>query len=203
VLAIGLLLASALPAAAHVDIVAPAAEPGTVAELAVQVPNESTTAGTVKVRLVLPTDQRLTSVQVTPAAGWTAETVLGADGEVSEVTWTADDAVTAIPPGGYGQFFLEARLPNAARVAFQAIQTAGDGTVTRWVEPTVSGAAEPEHPAPVLSLLTAAEINARPTSAPVDRAGTPWWLLALGGQLVLGLVAAVVLSRRPRRRGWH
>jgi periplasmic copper chaperone A len=39
---------------------------------------------------------------------------------------------------------------------FKTIQTYSDGTVVRWIDDTVAGQAEPEHPAPVLNLAAAA-----------------------------------------------
>jgi Domain of unkown function (DUF1775) len=38
---------------------------------------------------------------------------------------------------------------------FKALQTYSDGDVVQWIEPTVKGGAEPEHPPPVLKLTKA------------------------------------------------
>jgi hypothetical protein len=41
---------------------------------------------------------------------------------------------------------------NVNQLEFKASQTYSDGEVVQWIEPTVKGGAEPEHPAPVLKL---------------------------------------------------
>ena len=41
---------------------------------------------------------------------------------------------------------------NVNQLVFKASQTYSDGDVVQWIEPTVKGGAEPEHPAPVLKL---------------------------------------------------
>ena len=44
---------------------------------------------------------------------------------------------------------------NTSKLTFKAIQTYSDGTTVRWIQQTVKGAPEPEHPAPTLSLTKA------------------------------------------------
>jgi Domain of unkown function (DUF1775) len=44
---------------------------------------------------------------------------------------------------------------NVGQLEFKALQTYSDGDVVQWIEPTVKGGAEPEHPAPVLKLTKA------------------------------------------------
>ena len=41
-------------------------------------------------------------------------------------------------------------------MTFPAVQVYSDGSETAWIEPSVEGQAEPEHPAPVLDLAAAA-----------------------------------------------
>src|SRR5690242_10063078 len=105
------------PAFAHVT-----AQPGDAAQggysvVSLRVPNESDTAGTVKLQVTLPADHPLASVRTTPVAGWTAaladaplnppvqvgERVL--DHAVRSVTWTANPG-TRINPGEYLDFPL-------------------------------------------------------------------------------------------------
>ncbi|MGH3487402.1 MAG: DUF1775 domain-containing protein, partial [Actinopolymorphaceae bacterium] len=45
-------------------------------------------------------------------------------------------------------------LPEEESMAFPAVQTYDDGEVVEWSDPVREGAAEPEHPAPVLTLAT-------------------------------------------------
>jgi uncharacterized protein len=44
---------------------------------------------------------------------------------------------------------------NVGQLEFKALQTYSDGEVVQWIEPTVKGGDEPEHPAPVLKLTKA------------------------------------------------
>ncbi len=44
---------------------------------------------------------------------------------------------------------------NTKQLVFKAIQTYSDGTTVNWIQRTVKGAPEPDHPAPVLKLTKA------------------------------------------------
>ena len=74
---------------------------------------------------------------------------------VSKITWTATDG--GLEPGEFDLFTISAGpLPTkTGKLTFKAIQTYSDGTVVSWIEPTVKGAPEPEHPAPILTLTKA------------------------------------------------
>jgi len=114
------------------------------------VPNEKTNAGTVKVVLVFPDTPKLTVAEPEAVNGWTATVEKNAAGDVTQVTWTGGpltgDAKVALPlkigdvPAGVDT------------VTFKAVQTYDDGTAVSWIEPTPAGGAEPEHPAPVLTV---------------------------------------------------
>jgi uncharacterized protein YcnI len=161
-------LVGAGPAFAHVT-----AQPGTAAQggftvVSFRVPDESDTAGTVKLEVALPTDHPITSVRTTPIPGWTAavtKTTLNppvqVDGNavaeaVKSVTWTAT-AGNKIGPGEYLDFPLSlGPLPTGIdQLALPATQTYDNGEVVTWDQPTTDGA-EPEHPAPVVRLMPAA-----------------------------------------------
>src|SRR3712207_8877824 len=98
---VGALLAVPGAAFAHVTIQPSSIEGGGFSVVSVRVPNERDDASTTKVRVILPVDQPLGSVQTTPVPGWrmtTAERDLDQPLEffgseitsvVSEVTWTA------------------------------------------------------------------------------------------------------------------
>ena len=60
-------------------------------------------------------------------------------------------------PGEFDLFTISAGpLPtNTGKLTFKAIQTYSDGTIVNWIQATVKGAPEPEHPAPVLTLTKA------------------------------------------------
>jgi len=60
---------------------------------------------------------------------------------------------------------VKAVSEKSPSVSFPAVQTYSDGKVVRWIEPKVVGAAEPEHPAPVLELLPAKTSETAPAVA--------------------------------------
>lgn len=132
-----------------------------------KVPNERDNASTVKVEVTVPAEHPLSSVMPQPVPGWKAEVTktklakpLTVHGKqiteaVSKVTWTA--AGGKIEPGQFQQFPVSlGRLPeDAEQLVFKALQTYDNKEVVRWIEEPKEGAAEPEHPAPVLALSAA------------------------------------------------
>lgn len=152
-------------ASAHVRLSSEDATPGGYGVMTFRVPNESDTASTVSIRIQLPTDTPLTFVQAEPVAGWTiTETttqlnppVTSDDGDtisqtVSVVQFAAD-AGGGIAPGQFQQFrLLGGPFPDADSLTVPVVQTYSDGTEAAWIEPTVEGQAEPQYPAPTLSL---------------------------------------------------
>ncbi|NGN95748.1 YcnI family protein [Nocardioides sp. KC13] len=157
-----LLVATAAAASAHVSVNPDSAPAGGYSKLTFKVPNESDTASTTKLRVVLPTEHPLTSVSVQPRAGWTyqvkttklSKPLTDHDGNeitqaVSEVNWTAESAATAIKPGEFDEFSISVGpLPDSGSMTFKALQTYSDGSVARWIDEDESG----EKPAPTLDL---------------------------------------------------
>jgi uncharacterized protein YcnI len=211
-------------ASAHVTVKAPGAEPGGFGEVTFSVPSESDTARTTSLRVQLPTDKPFAFVSVKPVPGWTAKAVekplatpiTTDDGTVtqavSEVTWTAD-AAQGLTPGQYQTFSLSVGpLPEgASTLAFPALQGYDDGSTVAWVDPTVAGQPEPEHPAPTLSLTAgdtaggATEATAAPAPAAADNGadngdGLAVTALAVGGAGLLVGAAGVALAVGARRR---
>jgi len=190
-------------AGAHVTVNPDSAKAGGAARIAFQVPTESDTASTVKVEVAVPTDKPIPVVATMPVPGWTvtvdktklATPIKTDDGDtvtdaVSKITWTAaPDA--GIKPGEFQEFPVSLEwLPDSGRLVFKVLQTYSDGTVVRWIDETVEGQPEPEHPAPVLTLAkTGADqplaVVAKPAS---DR--TPLYWSIVGA--VLGLLGAVL-----------
>ncbi|MFD8479090.1 YcnI family protein [Kitasatospora sp. NPDC059673] len=168
VVAAGALLASAVPASAHVSVQPGSAQQGGYTAVAFRVPNESDTASTVKLEINLPLDHPLASVRTQPLPGWTAsleksklDKPLEAHGQqiteaISKITWTAD-AGTKIAPGQFQEFrvSLGALPTDTDKLTFKALQTYDNGDVVRWIEDTKDGQPEPAKPAPVLSLTKA------------------------------------------------
>ena len=235
--ACALMIATAGPALAHVSVQPGEATKGSYAKIAFRVPNESDTAGTVKLEVTFPADTPIASVRTRPMPGWTAErrveklaTPIESHGtEITEavrtVTWTAQPGVR-IGPGEFTEFEVSlGRLPeDVDRLVLPAVQTYDDGEVVRWAdEPPAEGAEEPEHPAPVLELVSAEPTNghgdggasdqAQPASGATTGSGsdtqaaaqdtTARWLGGLGllfGELGLGLAIAVVGGGRRGAR---
>jgi uncharacterized protein YcnI len=165
--AAGLVVLMAGPAVAHVEVDPDSAPKGSTTVFSFRVPNEKDNASTVQLEVDFPTDHPIPEVLVQPKQGWSftvekqtlpkpLKTETGQVTEaVSKITWTGGE----IPPDGFDLFpVFGGPLPkNVGKLEFKALQTYSDGDVVRWIEPTVKGAAEPEHPEPVLTLTKASK----------------------------------------------
>ncbi len=152
-------------ASAHV-LVQPAKLPkgATDVVFSFSTPNETDNTNVTALEVDFPTNHPLLSAYAQTIAGWTATVTTSKlpkpvntdDGQITEavskVTWTATG--DGIPPDQFGLFTVSVgQLPsNTKTLTFKALQTYSDGTVVRWIEPSVKGAPEPEHPAPTLTL---------------------------------------------------
>ena len=159
----------AAPALAHVTAQPGQAEQGGYGVVSLRVPNESDTAGTVKLQVTLPADHPLSSVRTSPVPGWTATTTRAPlnppvqdDGRtltdaVRTVTWTANPG-TRIGPGEFLEFPLSlGPLPTGVdSLVLPAVQTYDDGEVVAWDQPANADGSEPERPAPTVALVPAA-----------------------------------------------
>lgn len=166
--AAALTLVGAAPAFAHVTAQPGQAEQGGYTVVAMRVPNESDTAGTIKLEVTLPADHPVTGVRTTPVPGWTATTTKAPlnppvqrhgrtiTEAVRTVTWTANPGVR-IGPGEFVEFPLSlGPLPtDTEQLVLPAVQTYDNGEVVAWNQPAADGA-EAEHPAPVVRLVPAA-----------------------------------------------
>ena len=216
VLAAGLSSLGAATASAHVSVRADSTEAGSFSALTFRVPNESPTAGTVKVAVDLPPETPLLYVSTRPVPGWTATTVEAAlptpvessgtsiTTSVRTVTWTADPG-TRIAPGEYQEFSISAGpLPEVDSLVLPTTQTYSDGKIVRWDQPTPASGEEPEFPAPVVAIEAAAPAGETPVPVqPVDLEPTVDGVargLAAGALALAaaGLVVAVVGLRRRR-----
>nr|WP_243766808.1 DUF1775 domain-containing protein [Streptomyces sp. GC420] len=83
------------------------------------------------------------------------------------------------PPREFHEFDVSVGpLPeDGDRMVFKALQTCGTGQVVRWIEVPGKDGAEPEHPAPVLTLTPAVDEAAAPAASasgdPVTAAKKP------------------------------
>jgi len=185
VVAAGALLASAVPAFAHVTVQPGSVQQGGYSAAAFRVPNESDTASTVKVEVNLPLDHPMASVRTQPVPGWTAvleksklDKPLDSHGQqiteaVSKITWTANEG-TKIGPGQYQDFSVSlGALPtDTDTLTFKALQTYDNGDVVRWIEEAEDGQPEPSKPAPTLKLAKAAATGAAADHHSADSSGT-------------------------------
>ncbi|WP_338671583.1 YcnI family protein [Streptomyces sp. SCSIO 30461] len=157
-----------VPAFAHVSVQPQGeAAKGGYATVNFKVPNERDSASTVKLEVNLPTEHPLSSVMPQPVPGWKAAVTkarlakpLTVHGKqiteaVTKITWTSDGG--KIAPGEFQQFPVSlGKLPeDTDSLVFKALQTYDNKEVVRWIEEPKEGAAEPENPAPVLTLSAA------------------------------------------------
>jgi hypothetical protein len=120
---------------------------------------------------------------------------------VAEIIWTADSPAAAIKPGEFDEFNVSAGpLPTTPTMEFKALQTYSNGDIVRWIDPSTPGQAEPEHPAPVLTLAPAGAATSDPTPATSassgdGRANTALLLSILALVVAAGAGAASFLRR--------
>ena len=166
-----LCLGPAPAALAHIQASSNDASRGGYATVSFQVPNESTTgAATTALTIELP---NVTAVQTEAQPGWAAR--IDRDGDKARsVTWTAAPD-GGIPVDQFEVFRITAKLPDADSVSFPATQTYADGAVVKWDQAALPGGAEPEHPAPTLTLAGGATPAHQPTpsAAPTATAAPP------------------------------
>jgi uncharacterized protein YcnI len=182
---VGLLVVGTGVASAHVTVSSANAAPGGYGKVTFSVPNETDSASTVGLRIQLPTDTPITSVRAQPVPGWTVSLTTAAldppvtsdDGDtidttVSVVEYRAD-AGGGIAPNEFQEFSLSGGpFPKADSLTFNVVQIYSDGTQAAWIEPTVKGQPEPEHPAPVLSLSAASSDGSGTTTGTTAAAGS-------------------------------
>ena len=163
-----LCLGPAAAASAHIQASSDDASRGGYATVSFQVPNESTTgAATTTLTIELP---NVTAVRTEAQPGWTAK--IDRDGDKARsVTWTAAPD-GGIPADQFEVFRITAKLPDADSVSFPATQTYADGAVVKWDQAAMPGGAEPEHPAPTLTLAVGSTPKAAHHGVPASTAPT-------------------------------
>jgi uncharacterized protein YcnI len=168
-LVVAVLALGALPAAAHVTVKPPSVPKGSFSILSFSVPNEQDDANTVKLEVTFPSKNPIPFVSYQPMVGWEAavekttlaKPVKTSDGEITEavskITWTATG--DGLAPGQFDLFTVSAGpLPTKTnKLTFKAVQTYSNGDVVSWIQQSVKGAPEPEHPAPTLTLTAASD----------------------------------------------
>lgn len=219
--ALALTIFTAVPASAHVGIDGDAtAAVGSTAAITFRVPTESDTATTVGVKVTFPEKTPFSSVQPLYKPGWHVKVdsaklpapVKDGTGEqitsyVRSVTWTA--AGRGIPSELYDTFTVRAgAVPETKSVALPAVQTYSDGSTVDWSQ-IAQGGAEPQHPAPLLTVVPARDSTASPPASAGPSIhqspsgdGGAGVRLGVGGLLagVLALIVAVVALVRANRK---
>ncbi len=151
------------------------------AVLTFRVPNESTTASVVGLRIQFPLAHPIVVLNPEAGSGWVV-TVRSAvlpkpittdDGTftstVSEIDWSGG----SIPVGQFGAFNVLAQgLPTGTNLlTFKAVQLYSDGTTVNWIQVPTKAAPDPEHPAPTL-VLTAPGRGSQGTAVSSGTAAT-------------------------------
>lgn len=213
-----LALSAAGVASAHVTAVSPdKVVKGGDAVITFRVPDEDDAAKTTRFTVTFPTSAPVLDADTAPVPGWTAEVAtkeldkplqvgdLSVKEVVSSITWTAQDGA-GIAPGQFQQFSIAVEgLPsNVDELVMPAAQTYDNGKVVNWSDqPPATGAQEPEHPAPHLT-LSADEAPAAATTTPMVMTSQDDAARWLGGgalllaALALGFGVGALLRRRPR-----
>jgi uncharacterized protein YcnI len=212
------LVAAAGVASAHVSAHSPdQPAKGGDAEIIFRVPDEDDSAGTVKIEVDFPLATPIPDADVKPVAGWTGEVNttklpqpvnMGkdtVDTAVQSIVWTAQPG-TKISPGEFQEFAISVEgLPtNTDSLVMPTVQTYDTGDVVKWDQQTAAGQAEPEHPAPSLTLAAAEtdSMAAAPTATASPANGsdeTARWLGGVGiavGALALGIALGFGLRKR-------
>jgi uncharacterized protein YcnI len=156
--------------------------------LTFHVPNERTTASTRGITFFFPTDHPLLGVSTGRQHGFTpkvstaqlAKAVPAPGGSVSEVVRSIEFSGGHLSGQEKRAFtFHVDQLPSDTRtLTFKVLQKYSSGETVSWIEVAADGAAEPEHPAPVLALgpaRAAAQVTpgASPTPAVTPSASAP------------------------------
>lgn len=202
-------------ASAHVTANPGTAQQGGYTKISFRVPNERDTASTTQLEVNFPTDHPIVSVETRAVPGWTAtvqkvkldKPIKTDDGEISEavsrITWSGGK----IPPGSFEEFDVSlGPLPtDTNQLVFKALQTYDNGEVVRWIDPPpADGAAEPEHPAPVVKLTPANATQAVVSTTGEAPSSMGTWGVVLGVVgIALGLVGIVIglVNRRRATAG--
>ena len=211
---VGAIVVGASSAFAHVTV-----DPGTAAKgagdqvLTFRVPNEMDDANTTQVKIQLPQDHPIAAVDVLAMPGWTTKVetvhldtpIETDDGTITDIpsviTWTGGE----IKPGEYGEFkVLAMGLPDDTdSLTFKTVQTYDNNEEEAWIDETVAGQAEPEHPAPVLTLTAAvAGDDSHHAASEIEESDSDGLALAgviVGGIGLLVAVAAIALARKRTR----
>jgi uncharacterized protein YcnI len=208
-------------ASAHVTV-SPSAIPKGTSDviLTFRVPNESTAASVVGLKVQFPAAHPIVLVNPEAGSGWQVNVtksqlpkpVTTDDGTFTSITSEIDWSGGTIGVGQFGEFNVLAQgIPSDTdQLVFKAIQTYSDGSVVSWIQVPNKAVPDPPHPAPTITLTStagsrAATATTAPAAATAAAAGSGGSgnnalavaALILGGFAVLVALLAVWLGR-PR-----
>lgn len=206
------LAALAGPASAHVEVSADKTQAGAAdVTLTFHGEAENPKAGIQSERVVLPAGIAPADVTLVSApAGWTYRAAANDFTVAGNALKIGTDAVWKVKIK---------KLPDGAtRLSFKTLETYGNGDISRWIEIQEPGQAEPDNPAPLLTLKpgSAALSPSTPDSAaPSTPAAIPqtsaaqaqppvkasssnstWWIWVVVAVLVVLAAVAFLLRRR-------
>jgi uncharacterized protein YcnI len=185
---------TAIPAFAHLEADPDSVAPGTTAALGFNMEHgcgvgENSRA----VELAMKVPSNVDIVTIPAVAGWTGSRA----GAV--VTWRGGPQPAHTPL----KFSLVAKIPNTPGVdlVFPAFETCQTGTIN-WIEKTIKGEAEPEHPAPVVSITGKATTSTGATTttvAPAKSSSSHTGLIVAVVVIVLVVIGVIAFLLRRRR----
>jgi uncharacterized protein YcnI len=178
---------------------------------------------TTRFQVVFPSRPVFASVFARSVPGWTTTVVTrhlakpirtdsgDVSDAVSEISWTADAAESAVKTDTFERFdVLIGPLPYTTQIVFKAVETFANGDVVRWTQTKTPDDPQPGVPAPVLQLTpptapvtpgslsgAEADANARLQSQ-LDSARTIGVLGLVVGTLGLIVGGVAIVSRRRR-----
>jgi uncharacterized protein YcnI len=186
---LGLLVALAAPAAAHIDPDPTSAAAGQPATITFNVEHGCGDSPTTKLEMQLPSGLTGTHASTTNP-GWTA-VVTG-----NTVVWQGPAQAPHTP----FDIAVQATMPTKpGRITFPILQTCQQGTVS-WIELQQPGQPEPDHPAPAVDIVasgaaastTTVAASSHSTSA-APRASKPASTSG-GGNNNAGVIAGIVVA---------
>lgn len=179
-------LGGALAASAHVSVSPNTTAAGSYALLTFGVPHGCAGSSTTKVAIKIP--EQITAVTPTVNPNWDVQKVMVplnpavTDRHGNQITERVDQVVytakTPLPDGYRDALVLSLQVPDAVgqTLSFPTVQTCEVGE-TAWIEPTVEGQAEPDHPAPAFVVTAAAgngdDDGPAVTTAPASASAVP------------------------------
>jgi len=195
-------LATAAPAAAHVDVLPREVAQGEAIQLTVRVPSERDLA-TTRVRVEIPPQITVYSFGP-PPPGWRVLPVRGPDGRFRSVVFTGG----SIPPARYADFTMLGTPFESGTAIWKVRQTYADGVVKPWTGPpekpgdesAESGPGDAGPAAAVTVLEPGASVGAGATASPGDDdSGVAVWLgvIAIGISGLAVLAVGFLWSTRP------